>query len=181
MNKIIKNELELGYQRSMQVKNEVYDHLSKMNGYALGLNSKPAEGNGNVLFRYEKKQAIICKGDKVQIIKREDPQDTNMFNGKKLSTPALAAAKEMGILTELNFIEIKNGGMQILEKYSEPNENLKSIYNSIMVSFKPITYVIREKDENLEAIVALKKSKFEMEYLEFINENKKIQLGLVDA
>lgn len=173
--------MELGYQRSMQVKNEVYDHLSKMNGYTLGLNSKPAEGNGNVLFRYGKKQAIICKGDKVQIIKREDPQDTNMFNGKKLSTPALAAAKEMGILTELNFIAIKNGGMQILEKYSEPNENLKSIYNSILVSFKPITYVIREKDENLEAIVALKKSKFEMEYLEFINENKKIQLGLIDA
>jgi Na+/melibiose symporter-like transporter len=44
LNKTIKNELELGYQRSMQVKNEVYDHLSKMNGYALGLNSKPAEG-----------------------------------------------------------------------------------------------------------------------------------------
>ena len=84
----------------------------------------------------------------------------------------------MKILNKLNFVEIKNGGMQILEKYSTPNDAVKNIYSSIEVHFQPITYNILYKEDNLKEIAAMKKSKFEQEYLEFINANKREQQEL---
>lgn len=175
-------KLEKSYMESGLIKNAVLKHLEKMNDYAMGIEPIIGIGDhlliGMKLLQYGRKQAAAGNWDKVKIKPAQEKHKEPTFDGMKLSTPALVAAYEMKILNRLNFVEIKNGGMQILEKYSTPNDAVKNIYSSIEVHFQPITYNILYKEDNLKEIVAMKKSKFEQEYLEFINANKREQQEL---
>lgn len=174
--------LEKRYIESKMTKNVVLFHLEKMNDYAMGI--EPVIGIGGhlligiKLLQHGRRQAAAGNWAKVKVkLVQEKPKEPT-FEGLKLSTPALVAAYEMKILNRLNFMEIKNGGMQILEKYSKPSDAVKNIYSSIEVHFQPITYNILYKEDNLKEIAAMKKSKFELEYQEFINANKREQQEL---
>lgn len=174
--------LEKRYMESKITKNAVLFHLEKMNDYAMGIEPVIGIGGhlviGMKLLQHGRPQAAVGNWAKVKVkLAQEKPKEPT-FEGMKLSTPALVAAYEMKILNRLNFMEIKNGGMQILEKYSKPNDAVKNIYSSIEVHFQPITYTILHKEDNLQAIAAMKKSKFELEYQEFINANKRSQQEL---
>ena len=174
--------LEKRYMESKTTKNAVLFHLEKMNDYAMGIDPVFGIGNhltiGKQLLKFGRPQAAAGNWDKVKVKPAQEKPKEPTFEGMELSTPALVAAYEMKILNRLNFVEIKNGGMQILEKYSTPNEAVKNIYSSIEVQFYPVNYTILYKEDNLKEIVAMKKSKFEQEYLEFINANKKAQQEL---
>ena len=174
--------LEKRYMESKITKNAVLFHLEKMNDYAMGIEPVIGIGGhlliGMKLLQHGRPQATVGNWAKVKVkLAQEKPKEPT-FEGMKLSTPALVAAYEMKILNRLNFMEIKNGGMQILEKYSKPNDAVKNIYSSIEVHFQPITYNILYKEDNLKEIAAMKKSKFELEYQEFINANKREQQEL---
>ena len=175
-------KLEKSYMESGLIKNAVLKHLEKMNDYAMGIEPVIGIGDhlliGMKLLKHGRKQAAAGNWDKVKIKPAQEKHKEPTFEGIELSTPALVAAYEMKILNRVNFAEIKNGGMQILEKYSKPNDAVKNIYASIEVHFQPITYNILYKEDNLKEIVAMKKSKFEQEYLEFINANKREQQEL---
>ena len=174
--------LEKRYMESKITKNAVLFHLEKMNDYAMGIEPVIGIGGhlliGMKLLQHGRPQAAAGNWDKVKIKPAQEKHKEPTFEGIELSTPALVAAYEMKILNRVNFTEIKNGGMQILEKYSKPNDAVKNIYASIEVHFQPITYNILYKEDNLKEIVAMKKSKFEQEYLEFINANKREQQEL---
>lgn len=174
--------LEKRYMESKITKNAVLKHLEKMNDYAMVIEPVIGIGNhltiGKQLLKFGRPQAAVGNWAKVKVKPAQEKPKEPTFEGMKLSTPALVAAYEMKILNRLNFVEIKNGGMQILEKYSTPNDAVKNIYSSIEVHFKPITYNILAKEDNLKEIAAMKKSKFEQEYLEFINANKREQQEL---
>ena len=174
--------LEKNYAESKITKEVVFFHLEKMNDYATRLEPVIGLGKhlaiGRKLLQHGRPQAAAGNWDKVKIKPAQEKPKEPTFDGLKLSTPALVAAYEMKILNKLNFVEIKNGGMQILEKYSTPNDAVKNIYSSIEVHFQPITYNILAKEDNLQAIAAMKKSRFELEYLEFINANKREQQEL---
>lgn len=174
--------LEKRYMESKITKKAVLFHLEKMNDYAMGIDPIFGIGNhltiGKQLLKFGRPQAAAGNWAKVKVKPAQEKPKEPTFEGMELSTPALVAAYEMKILNRLNFVEIKNGGMQILEKYSTPNEAVKNIYASIEVHFQPVTYNILYKEDNLKEIAAMKKSKFEQEYLEFINANKKTQLEL---
>lgn len=174
--------LEKRYMESKITKNVVLFHLEKMNDYAMGIDPVFGSRNhltiGNQLLKFGRPQAAVGNWAKVKVKQAQEKPKELTFEGMKLSTPALVAAYEMKILNRLNFMEIKNGGMQILEKYSTPNDAVKSIYASIETHFQPVTYNILYKEDNLKEIAAIKKSKFEQEYLEFINANKKAQQEL---
>lgn len=174
--------LEKRYMESKITKNAVLFHLEKMNDYAMGIEPVIGIGGhlviGMKLLQHGRPQAAVGNWAKVKVkLAQEKPKEPT-FEGMKLSTPALVAAYEMKILNRLNFMEIKNGGMQILEKYSKPNDAVKNIYSSIEVHFQPIAYNILYKEDNLKEIAAMKKSKFELEYQEFINANKREQQEL---
>lgn len=174
--------LEKRYMESKITKNAVLFHLEKMNDYAMGIEPVIGIGGhlviGMKLLQHGRPQAAVGNWAKVKVkLAQEKPKEPT-FEGMKLSTPALVAAYEMKILNRLNFMEIKNGGMQILEKYSKPSDAVKNIYSSIEVHFQPITYNILYKEDNLKEIAAMKKSKFELEYQEFINANKRSQQEL---
>ena len=175
-------KLEKSYMESGLIKNAVLKHLEKMNDYAMGIEPVIGIGGhlliGMTLLQHGRKQAAAGNWDKVKIKPAQEKHKEPTFEGIELSTPALIAAYEMKILNRLNFVEINNGGMQILEKYSTPNDAVKNIYSSIEVHFQPITYNILYKEDNLKEIAAMKKSKFELEYLEFINANKREQQEL---
>ena len=175
-------KLEKSYMESGLIKNAVLKHLEKMNDYAMGIEPVIGIGDhlliGKQLLKFGKPQAAAGNWDKVKIKPTQEKPKEPTFEGMILSTPALVAAYEMKILNRLNFVEIKNGGMQILEKYSKPNDAVKNIYASIEVHFQPVTYTILAKDDNLQMIAAMKKSKFELEYQEFINANKREQQEL---
>lgn len=174
--------LEKNFAESKITKEVVFFHLEKMNDYATRLEPIMGLGQhlniGRKLLQHGRPQAAAGNWDKVKIKKAVPQKPAPTFEGMELSTPALVAAYETKILNRLNFVEIKNGGMQILEKYSTPNEAVKEIYSSIEVHFSPVTYTILHKEDNLQAIAAMKKSKFEQEYLEFINANKREQQEL---
>lgn len=175
--------LEKRYMESKITKNAVLFHLEKMNNYAMGIDPVYGIGNhltiGMKLLKFGKPQAAAGNWDKVKVKRARVLPEEPTFEGMKLSTPALVAAYDMKILNKLNFMEIKNGGMQILEKYSTPNEAIKNIYASIKVQFQQVSYQILYKEDNLKEIAAMKKSKFEQEYLEFINANKRSQQELI--
>lgn len=175
-------KLEKSYMESKVTKEVVMFHLEKMNDYATRLEPIMGLGHhlsiGKKLLKFGRPQAAAGNWDKVKIKKMIPQVIAPLFEGLELSTPALLAAYDMKFLTIFNYNEIKNGGMQILEKYSKPNEAVKEIYSSIEVHFKPITYNILHKEDNLKEIVAMKKSKFEQEYLEFINTSKREQQEL---
>lgn len=175
-------KLEKSYMESELTKNTVLKHLEKMNDYAMGIEPIIGIGDhlliGMKLLKHGRKQAAAGNWDKVKIKPAQEKPKEPTFEGIELSTPALVAAYEMKILNRVNFAEIKNGGMQILEKYSKPNDAVKNIYSSIEVHFKPINYTILYKEDNIKEIAAMKKSKFEQEYLEFINAKKREQQEL---
>lgn len=144
--------LEKRYMESKITKNAVLFHLEKMNDYAMGIDPIFGIGNhltiGKQLLKFGRPQAAAGNWAKVKVKPAQEKPKEPTFEGMELSTPALVAAYEMKILNRLNFIEIKNGGMQILEKYSTPNEAVKNIYSSIkdLLNDKRIIIVVNKEN-----------------------------------
>lgn len=172
--------VEKRYQQSKDLKDCIYIQLEEMNNYIAGVGpiygeTEKLKNIGRRLLSYGKPQATINNWEKVVVKSIPEVQENIRKSKWNLCTPALVTAFEMGLLDDVNYNEIKNGGMQMIEKYSQTSSSIKSIYDTIILLHEPQSYVVVKNNDNFDKIVAEKKSKFEQEYLEFVAAEKRMK------